>query len=241
MPDLKYRHNGNADLIDLIDSAGLVPGRVLDCGCGAGDNARLLAGRGWRVTGITIDPAEADASGAHCEHVELGDLALGLPSVPDASFDMVVAAHVLEHLAEPAVLLAEIRRVLAPGGLVAVALPNVLHYRQRALFMSGRFEYTKTGLMDATHLRFFTVHSARRLLVGSGFTVVAARGGGGLPWYRLREVLPPPVTERADRWATDLLPNVFAWQSLFLARPVPADTGRPADTAGRFGAALSAP
>nr|MDT0664847.1 class I SAM-dependent methyltransferase [Micromonospora sp. DSM 115978] len=70
-PNLKYSHAGNHDLIDMITGAGLVPGRALDCGCGPGDNAGLLAAAGWRVTGVTIDPDEARAAARHCEHVEL--------------------------------------------------------------------------------------------------------------------------------------------------------------------------
>ncbi len=227
--NLRYRNGGNPDLLELVD---IRPGRALDCGCGAGDNARLLRERGWRVTGVTIDPSERAAAGRECEQVELADLAGGLQFAPDGSYQLVLLSHILEHLADPVPLLAEARRVLAPGGRILVALPNVLHYRQRAQFALGRFEYTDTGLMDATHLRFYTVDSARRLLADGGLRVVAEATTGGLPWWRGREFLPSAWVRAADRRALERLPNLCAWQSLFLAAParpaMPAQHGGPA-------------
>ncbi|KJE25612.1 Methyltransferase domain [Frankia torreyi] len=217
--DLRYRNGGNSDLLDLID---IRPGRALDCGCGAGDNARLLRARGWRVTGVTIDPSERAAAGVECEQVELADLNDGLSFAPDGSYQLVLLSHILEHLAEPAPLLAEARRVVDPAGRILVALPNVLHYRQRAQFLLGRFEYTETGLMDATHLRFYTVDSARRLLADNGLRLVAHATTGGLPWWRSREVLPRGLTRGADHRVLARWPNMFAWQALFLATPAPA-------------------
>ncbi|ETA02928.1 methylase [Frankia sp. CcI156] len=214
--DLRYRNGGNPPLLDLID---IPAGKALDCGCGAGDNARLLRARGWRVTGVTIDPSERAAATAECDHVELADLNAGLPFVPDGSHQLVLLSHILEHLADPVPLLVEARRALAPGGRVLVALPNVLHYRQRALFLRGRFEYTETGLMDATHLRFYTVNSARRLLEDNGLRIVATATTGGLPWWRTRELLPGELVRRWDRRVLDRWPNMFGWQALFLAAP----------------------
>ncbi|WP_066063473.1 bifunctional 2-polyprenyl-6-hydroxyphenol methylase/3-demethylubiquinol 3-O-methyltransferase UbiG [Frankia sp. EI5c] len=214
--DLRYRNKGNSALLDLVD---IPPGRALDCGCGAGDNARLLRDAGWRVTGVTRDPAELAAAAAECESVELVDLADGLGFAADGFFDLVVLSHILEHLVEPAALLAEACRVLSPGGRILVALPNVAHYRERAAHLLGRFDYTETGVMDVTHLRFFTVRTARRLLEDSGLEILAAGASGGLPWWRSRQWISEPLVERADRWALRTRPNLFAWQSVFLAVP----------------------
>jgi SAM-dependent methyltransferase len=219
---LRYQNAGNPALLDLID---IPAGRALDCGCGAGDNARLLRQRGWAVTGVTLDPAEARATGAQGAAAVLADLATGLPF--GGRFDLVVLSHVLEHLVDPALLLGEAARVLAPGGRIAVALPNVLHYRQRAQFLRGRFEYTRTGPMDATHLRFFTVSSARRMVVQAGFDVRAARADGELPWWRLRGLIAPGVRAAADHWALARHPDLFAGQSLLLVTPTPLPSTPP--------------
>lgn len=217
--DLRYRNTGNRTLLGLVD---IPPGRALDCGCGAGDNARLLRAAGWQVTGVTRDSAELAAAAVECEQVELADLADGLRFAADASYDLVVLSHILEHLVEPAGLLAEAQRVLAPGGRIAVALPNIAHYRERAKHLLGRFDYTETGVMDVTHLRFFTIRTARELLEQHGLRILATGGGGGLPWWRTREWVSAALVERADHWALSTRPNLFAWQSVFLAVPAAA-------------------
>lgn len=152
--DRVYHNAGNQPLLDLF--AGVEPGRVLDCGCGAGDNARILQGRGWRVTGITISQVEQQQAAAYCERVYLADLNAGLPETLDGQFDIVLLSHVLEHLVHPEPLLQSISRVLKVSGRIAVGLPNVLVYAQRFQFLVGKFDYTPTGLMDETHVRFYT-------------------------------------------------------------------------------------
>lgn len=225
--ELRYRNRGNPALLDLID---IPPARVLDCGCGAGDNARLLRAMGWRVTGVTLDPAERRAAAEQCERVELADLAAGLPFAADDSYELVVLSHILEHLADPATLLAETRRVLAPGGRIIVALPNVAHYRTRVQFLLGRFDYTETGVMDDTHLRFYTAITARELLESNGLAVTAARVSGGLPWWRIRRVLPPSWLGRIDARSLAARPNLLGWQTLF--RAVPASAASAGATVG---------
>ncbi len=227
--ELRYRNPGNVDLLRIVD---LPPGRALDCGCGAGDNARLLRAAGWSVRGVTLDVTERAAAAAFCDEVHLADLAHGLPFVADHSIDLVVLSHILEHLADPAALLAEAARVLTPTGAVAVALPNIAHFRPRAALARGRFDYTDTGPMDSTHLRFFTVSTAARLLRDSGLRIVTEDVAGGLPWWRLRAVVPPTVLTRADRWLVRRWPNLLAWQSLFLARPAVIPVAVPGDAPG---------
>jgi SAM-dependent methyltransferase len=128
------------------------------------DNAALLVDRGWRVTGVTIDPREREAALPFCDDIHLGNLEEGLPNSVTGTFDVVLMSHVLEHLAQPAQLLADVRRRLAVNGVIAVALPNVLHFKQRFRFLQGDFTYTDTGILDRTHLRFYTYTTGRALL-----------------------------------------------------------------------------
>ena len=109
---LVYKNAGNVGLLRLLSSP---PGRILDCGCGAGDNARLLSSRGWRVTGVTIDPREQKAARQFCEAIYLADLENGVPASVGDAFDAVLASHVLEHLARPERFLDEVRHRLNPG------------------------------------------------------------------------------------------------------------------------------
>jgi SAM-dependent methyltransferase len=215
--DRIYHNAGNVSLLDLLPAGG---GRALDCGCGAGDNARILRSRGWRVTGITLSEAERSLASEHCERVLVADLEQPLPEAVGAGYDAVLLSHVLEHLIAPERLLARVRSLLSPSGVLAVALPNVLFYplRLRALF--GRFDYTSDGIMDATHLRFYTFESGLALLQESGFEVVQALAEGGFPIWKLRRHLPASLVERIDQAACRLRPGLFGRQSLYLSRPV---------------------
>ena len=160
---LIYKNDGNMGLLDLLPSSS---GAILDCGCGAGDNARILRGRGWRVTGVTIDPQEQRVAELFCEVVHIGDLEKGLPAEIDGAFDAILASHVLEHLAAPERLLDDIRARLSHNGVLAVALPNIAHYRQRLSFLRGHFDYTEAG-SSIIHIYAFTP-IARRFSCSNG-------------------------------------------------------------------------
>jgi 2-polyprenyl-3-methyl-5-hydroxy-6-metoxy-1,4-benzoquinol methylase len=213
---LIYQNNGNLGLLNLLS---LSPGRILDCGCGAGDNARILKDRGWRVTAVTIDPREQGAVRQFCEAVHLADLEKGLPADLEGGFDAVLASHVLEHLAVPERLLREVRERLNPGGTLAAALPNIAHYRQRLSSLRGQFNYTETGQLDRTHLRFYTHRTAIQLLEQNGYELLKAVVEGTLPWWKARGLVSPSAADRVDRWAVRRRPNLWGHQSLLLARP----------------------
>jgi 2-polyprenyl-3-methyl-5-hydroxy-6-metoxy-1,4-benzoquinol methylase len=212
---LIYRNDGNRALLAMLPRP---PGHILDCGCGAGDNARLAAALGWHVTGITIDAREREAALPYCDDVVIADLELGLPSELPERFDVVLMSHILEHLAHPGHLLADVRGRLGAAGVAAVALPNVLHYQQRLRFLRGNFAYHDDGIMDRTHLHFYTYTTAKELLEEHGFAIIAAVPDGGLPWWKLRRLVPEGSRLPIDRWASLRMPNLLAHQCLFLAR-----------------------
>jgi 2-polyprenyl-3-methyl-5-hydroxy-6-metoxy-1,4-benzoquinol methylase len=213
--ELKYKNSGNFKLLGLISAS---PGRVLDCGCGAGDNARILRQRGWCVTGVTIDPQEQAAAQQFCEEVYIADLENGLPSEIAGPFDAVIASHVLEHLARPERLLRELHSILSPHGVLAVALPNIAHYRQRFLRLRGQFNYTETGQLDRTHLRFYTYRTARQLLEENQYELISVEATGSLPLWKAR-MISPDIASRVDKWAVSQHPNLLGYECHILARP----------------------
>jgi SAM-dependent methyltransferase len=215
--DKVYQHSSNDRLLALLPAR--ADGRALDCGCGAGDNAQVLGARGWSVTGITISPQEQQLAARYCDQVFLGDLNEGVPAAVGVGFNLVVMSHVLEHLTGAERLLADVKRVLAPEGVVAVALPNALHCHVRFQFLVGRFNYTKDGILDETHVHFYTVKTAAELLRSSGFEIVDARVDGGLPLWKLRGVLPGPMVAWLDATASRCLPGLFGHQFLYVIRP----------------------
>jgi SAM-dependent methyltransferase len=208
-----YSNRENARLLDLLPQGR----RLLDCGCGAGNNARVLSPRGWTVTGITISPKEAELAAEHCTKIIVADLEDGLPPLSDL-YDVVLLSHVLEHLAHPARLLNAIKSRLAPGGTLAVALPNVANWHVRLALLRGRFDYVDTGIMDESHLKFYTLETGKLLLTRNGFDVTLALGDGWLPIGRMRRLIPERMLPRVDRWVSMLWPGPIAFQNIYLAR-----------------------
>jgi 2-polyprenyl-3-methyl-5-hydroxy-6-metoxy-1,4-benzoquinol methylase len=166
--------------------------RLLDVGAADGLLSRRLTTQGWKVTAIEADPVLAEAGAAHCERLVVADLDRGVPPL-DADFDVVVCGDVLEHLADPARVLAGLVALLAPGGHVVVSVPNVAHLWIRLSLLAGRFDYADRGILDRTHLRFFTQRSVERLVAAAGL-VVTRRTATAVPVY---QVLPPAWHGRA--------------------------------------------
>ncbi|MGB8353050.1 MAG: class I SAM-dependent methyltransferase [Chthoniobacteraceae bacterium] len=210
-----YRHSGNERAVELVPAAG---GTVLDVGCGAGDNARLLKQRGKNVDGITLSPAEAEIARGVCDRVWLHNLEDGLPEEVTGPYDAVFCSHVIEHICFPQKLLRDIHRVLHPEGVVVVALPNMLFYKNRIRLMMGRIEYEEGGLMDYTHFRWYSFTSARQLFECNGFACVSAQAEGHIPAPGVRGLLPGPLIAPVDRFATRLLPGFFGHELLFKFR-----------------------
>lgn len=215
--DKVYSNAGNPRLLDLLDSD---PRVVLDVGCGAGDNAALIAKRhpGVRVFGITGSEPEAEIARPRMEQCWVADLEAGLPGpARQRAYDAILFSHVLEHLREPAELVREASDYLAPNGIILVAVPNVLSWAQRIKFLAGRFEYETAGVMDDTHLRFFTYRTAAELLLAkSPDLMVAERHAvGSVPlWILRRFVLPRRVSAALDAAGSRLLPNLFGSEVL---------------------------
>ena len=205
----------NPALLRLI--APFPAGAALDCGCGTGGNARGLRQMGWRVTGITVSRRELEMASECCESVRLSDLNLGIPQEAGGPFDLVVFSHVLEHLLHPEVALRDARRLLGSDGRIIVALPNVLFWRLRMKFLFGEFKYEPTGIMDETHVRFYTFDSGMELLRSNGFEIVSTFADGSLPLPFLRRLL-PALAQFLDPLASRLVPGLFGEQILYVAK-----------------------
>lgn len=215
----RYENQGNPSLLALLPDTAT---SILDIGCGAGDNARLLAATGRSVDGITLSESEAITVRQVCGDVFVHDLESGLPPQVQKTYDAVVCSHVLEHLRWPDRLLREVRKLLRPAeGVLLVALPNVLYYKNRWRLLTGHFDYSESGLMDATHFRWFTYASSRRLIESTGFEVLHHSCEGSFPLPFVRRCVSRQVTAAVDAGATRLLPGLFGYQLLLLARPVP--------------------
>jgi 2-polyprenyl-3-methyl-5-hydroxy-6-metoxy-1,4-benzoquinol methylase len=144
--------------------------RALDVGAADGFLAERLTAQGWSVTALERDPELAARARGRCKEVVVADLE-SAPPLLHGPFDAIVYGDVLEHLSDPRAALRALDRTLAPGGTVIVSVPNVAHLWMRLSLLIGRFDYADRGILDRTHLRFFTRRTLLALLREAGLTV----------------------------------------------------------------------
>lgn len=172
--------------------------RVLELGCASGYVGRvLMETKGCRVTGIEIDPKAAQEARDNGLEVIEGSLEdTSFRASIDERFDIVLATDVLEHLRDPAPVLDDFKRWLAPEGRAIVAVPNIATWAIREqLFFHGNFEYQDSGILDRTHLHFFTWETFHKLVRDQRWSILGTMSEWYLPWGR--DLLDLPKDARA--------------------------------------------
>lgn len=220
-----YREAENPVLLAQVLACLPPGGRVLDVGCGSGVLLGQLAGRAGYRAGIELSAAAAAAAALVADEVVNGPVTSALP-FPPSTFDVVVCADVLEHLADPAAALSSVVRLCRPGGALVISVPNVAYWQARLRLLRGVWRYEPTGLFDSGHLRFLTRDTLLELVSGCGLlveTIEPARVPD-LAAHVLDRV-PRPVRHVVDRsWgpvANRLArrrPTMFAYQLVCTAR-----------------------
>jgi len=195
--------------------------RILDVGSAQGVLAHRFTERGFEVTCIEGSPELAALGKGKCQEMIVADLDQPLPRL-NGQFDVIVYADILEHLRNPLNVFTGFNRYLRPDGLVIVSVPNFAHLWVRLNLLFGRFEYADRGILDRTHLRFFTLRSFQRFLWDAGLKedeviatpvplllAVPRRYHGG--WLRALHALNAVV---AKCWRT-----MFGFQFVAMAHP----------------------
>ncbi|MEA5582848.1 glycosyltransferase [Nodularia harveyana UHCC-0300] len=147
--------------------------QVVDFGCATGLLAHLLQKRDCIVTGIEINPDAARVAEKYCEKVIVADLDfVSITKIlPKEKFDVVIFGDVLEHLRNPWKVLEETKSILKEYGFVVASIPNIAHGAIRLALLNGKFEYTNLGILDDTHLRFFTRKTSQELFKNTGYFI----------------------------------------------------------------------
>lgn len=145
---------------------------VLDIGCGTGALGRHFKEKGVsEFCGVELSHTAASEARRVLDRVIEGDIErIELPFQP-GHFDCIVCADVLEHLIDPWAVMARLHSFLKPGGYIVASIPNVGFHRIVRGLIRGNWNYTDDGVLDRSHLRFFTWPGVEALFLESGFTI----------------------------------------------------------------------
>lgn len=194
---------------------------VLDLGSADGLLGSQIEAFGHSVLGVDIAPSSRNRT-----NQIRADLNDGIPiaTLPMAPFDVILCADVLEHLQNPENLLSECRRHLAPGGTVLVSIPNFGHWYPRFRVLLGLFDYDAKGILDRTHLRFYTKRSFERMAASCGYTLSRAKSTGVpieklLNIERFGESTLVSLYNFAENLLIRLRPQIFSYQFVYELMP----------------------
>jgi 2-polyprenyl-3-methyl-5-hydroxy-6-metoxy-1,4-benzoquinol methylase len=160
-----------------------------------------------------VDGVEIAGVRSRVDEFVLGDLEDGIPAAAGCAFDVVIAADVIEHVSRPAALLQHMARVLDPGGQILLSTPNFAHWYPRIRVATGLFGYDRRGILDETHLRFFTRRSLLRVVRSAGLEVDDIRYTG-LPFDMLStgSGRAAQAARLLDHGLVRLRPTLFGYQ-----------------------------
>lgn len=188
---------------------------ILDVGSAQGMLGQALLG-----TGLTMDAIEPDirwAQAARPFYRTVYNSTIESVSLPPAPYRVIVCGDVLEHLADPAAALLRLRHAASSDAVFIISVPNIAHLSVRLLLLVGLFPRMESGILDKTHLQFFTRATAMAMLARSGLKVRAVYATP----VPLEQVALPGIINAIggvfQRVAVRMLPTLFAYQWIFIA------------------------
>ncbi len=219
-----YSNKGNSSILQFIDKSDRA---ILDVGCGAGDTGKLILSiyPDIEVVGITCSQVEYDQASQNlssCIYMNVEQETL--PDKYQNLFDVLVLSHVLEHLINPTEVICKLLPYLKPNGKIIIALPNIANWRERVKLILGKFEYTDGGVMDKTHLHFYTFHTATKYLIApiNELKIEENFVNGSVPLAFFRHyLLSTEMKQSLDRLGCKYMPNLFGGEILIVAKYMP--------------------
>lgn len=148
--------------------------RILEVGCGEGLFAKLLIGKKAEreVWGVELNSEAAQIASQSLTKVYVGAIENVMNDLPGAYFDLIIFNDVLEHLVDPCIVLTGIREKLNNKGQILASIPNLRFAKViYNLLIKKDFTYTEMGILDSTHLRFFTINTIKKLFIESGYDI----------------------------------------------------------------------
>jgi len=198
---------------------------ILDVGCGRGELAQEFVRRGNRVIGVDILPREKvspDLDSYIQENFHIAGLARIKERLGARRFDKILLLDVIEHVPDSEGMLRECLSLLRPGGQLIVSVPNIANISVRLMLLFGRFDYVPRGIMDRTHVRFFTRKTITKLFEEEGGSIIR-REMTVIPLEVITGLAPRNPLVRLMHGAlillTRLFPGLFGYQTFIVAEP----------------------
>lgn len=197
---------------DIPDSS-----RVLEVGTASGYIGRQLSQRSFDLTGIEKDASLAQQ--ARVYYRKIYNLDLNFEEIPALEpFDVIILADILEHLYEPDSLLKKMPVYLKENGIMIISLPNIANWVMRLELLFGNFNYRDRGILDKTHLRFFTLKTAKKLIKESGFKIIGVYPAS-LPFQlAIKSDFLSYFLNMVYYSLAKLFPGFFAYQLIFVVK-----------------------
>lgn len=172
----------------IFDAVCQFPGDVIDLGCGDGALGAELKRIGRIADGVTSSQSEKEAAEKKFRNLFIANLNEGLPSTI-GTYQVFVLSHVLEHLMDPGLLMESIKKHAVSGSVVVAAIPNMLVWDNRIKLLLGRLEYLDQGIMDFTHVRWYTLDSFIGLFEHFGMRIRSMKVNGHFPLGPIRRII----------------------------------------------------
>jgi len=185
--------------------------KILDVGCGTGALGETLKKKGNIVYGIDISKRSVEIAKKRLDRVIQIDMeAENKLLFKESSFDLIIFGDVLEHFRDPLSVLNNTKSYLKKDGQIIISLPNIANWEIRLKLLFGKFDYQKEGILDDTHVKFFTLKTAKELIKKAGLKIIKIKARPGAP-------IPTKISPRLKYVLSQLWKTLFAKGFVFIA------------------------
>lgn len=191
---------------------------VCEIGCATGYMTKILHEHGKKVWGFEIDADAAVLASQFAEVVWVGDLEKEVERAQiRGKFDVILIGDVLEHLVSPSNLLKYLIDNLEENGRLIISMPNVAHWSRRIALLKGEWDLTDTGMMDRTHLRWFTLETGSEMINQCGYTIDQIKGSFVFPAHNRLKIFNHLANRLQDTKVWGWVLRLCAYQLIFVA------------------------
>ena len=166
------KYSSHMKIIDYLKSLNKNNLKILDVGCSKGFIGKSLQNSGFEFYGVEYSKEDAKEAKKYYKEIKVLDLDKKKPSCKNNSFDIIIMADIIEHLKDSLGIVKYFAECLKKDGIMIISTANVANIYVRLKLLAGNFDYEERGIMDRTHLRFFTLKTFRKLAKEANLKII---------------------------------------------------------------------